>query len=325
MRAVVVDQPGGPEALHIAEVPEPEPQAGEVLLRVTATAVNRADTLQRQGFYPPPPGASQIIGLEAAGVVEAVGSAVLDWSPGDRAMALLSGGGYAEKVAVPAGQLMPTPESIDDISAGAIPEVFFTAHDNLLTRGRLQRGETVLIHGGASGVGTAAIQIARLAGARVVVTARSAERLERCHELGAHHGIDHTAEDFVARVKEITDGRGADVILDIIGAAYLERNLDALATDGRLVIIGLQGGVRAEIGLNTMISRRLTVMAASLRQRPADQKALVVHRATEDLLPALADGTLRPVIDRVLPLDQASEAHRALEAGEVVGKVVLAV
>jgi putative PIG3 family NAD(P)H quinone oxidoreductase len=325
MRAVVYDQPGDPEVMHIAEVPDPVPAPGEVLLRVRATALNRADLLQRRGFYPPPPGVSPILGMEASGEIESVAEGVQGWAPGQRVCALLAGGSYAEKATVPAGQLMPVPDNIDMITAGGIPEVFFTAHDNLLTRGRLQRGETALIHGGAGGVGTAAIQVARRAGARVIVTAGSAERLERCRELGAHHGINHHEEDFVARVAEITDGRGADVILDIIGAAYLERNLQALARDGRLVVIGMQGGVRAEVDLNTMLARRLTVVGTTLRGRPLEQKADIVRRATEDLLPGFADGSLRPVIDRVLPLDRVVEAHRAMEAGEPVGKIVLAV
>ncbi len=325
MRAIVFDQPGEADVLHVAEVPDPEPQPGEVLLRVRATAVNRADLLQRRGFYPPPPGASSILGLEAAGEIEQLGEGATGWRTGQPACALLAGGGYAEKVAVPAGQLMQVPDSVDIITAGGIPEVFLTAHDNLVTRGGLQRGDTVLIHGGAGGVGTAAIQLARRAGARVVVTAGSPERLQRCLELGADEGIDHRSEDFVARIAEITGGRGADVILDVMGAAYLERNLQALARDGRLVVIGLQGGVRAEIDLNAMLSRRLSLVATTLRSRPVEQKAEIVRRAEADLLPGFADGSLRPAIDRVLPLDRAADAHRAMEAGEAVGKIVLAV
>jgi putative PIG3 family NAD(P)H quinone oxidoreductase len=324
MRAIVADQPGDPDVLHVAEVPDPVVRPGEVLLRVRASALNRADLLQRRGLYPPPPGESEIIGMEAAGEVESVAEGVTGWSPGDRACALLAGGGYAEKVAVPAGQLMRIPDNIDTITAAAIPECFLTAHDNMVTRGRLRRGETVLIHGGAGGIGTAAIQVARRAGARVVVTAGTAERLQRCRELGADEVINHREEDFVERVAAITGGRGADVILDIIGAAYLERNLRALAEEGRLVVIGLQGGVRAEIDLNTMLSRRLTLIATTMRRRSPEQKAEVVRRATEDLLPGFADGSLRPVVDRVLPLDQAAEAHRAMEAGEPVGKILLA-
>ncbi|HEV7677930.1 MAG TPA: NAD(P)H-quinone oxidoreductase [Candidatus Dormibacteraeota bacterium] len=325
MRAIVFDQPGDPDVLHIAEVADPVPAPGEVLLRVHAAGVNRADLLQRRGFYPPPPGASEILGMEASGVVEEVTEGVAGWSPGDRACALLAGGGYAEKVSVPAVQLMPVPQALDTVRAGAIPEVFITAHDNLSTRGRLQSGETVLVHGGAGGVGTAAIQVARRIGARVITTAGSAERVGFCRALGADEAINHREEDFVARVAEITGGRGVDVILDIIGAAYLERNLAALARDGRLVVIGLQGGVRAEVDLNTMLSRRLSLIATTLRGRPVEQKGEIVRRAVEDLWSGFDDGSLRPVIDRILPLECAADAHRAMETGEPFGKIVLAV
>ena len=325
MRAVVVDQPGGPEVLRIAEVPDPVAGPGEVLLRVHATAVNRADVLQRMGFYPPPPGASDILGLEASGEVEAVGDGVEGWRPGDRACALLAGGGYAEKVAVPAGQLMPLPAGLDLVTAGAVPEVFMTAHDNLVTHAGLRAGEWVLVHGGAGGVGTAAIQLARRLGARVIVTAGSPERIAFCRELGAEAGIDHRGEDFVARTRELTGGAGADVILDVMGAAYLERNLDALAPDGRLVVIGLQGGVHAEIGLNTMLSRRLSLIATTLRSRPVAQKAEIARRVVGQVWPGFADGSLRAVVDRVLPLEQAADAHRAMEQGGHRGKILLRV
>jgi putative PIG3 family NAD(P)H quinone oxidoreductase len=325
MRAVVVDEPGDAEVMRIAEVPDPLPGPGEVVLRVHATAVNRADLLQRRGFYPPPPGASPILGLEASGEVEQLGEGVSGWQPGDPACALLAGGGYAEKVAVPAGQLMPPPEGVDLVTAAAVPEVFITAHDNLVTRGQLRAGETVLIHGGAGGVGTAAIQVSRLLGARVVVTAGSPERLELCRSLGADHGIDHTREDFVERILAITGGDGADVILDVMGAAYLERNLRALSRDGRLVVIGLQAGIRAEIDLNTMLSRRLALVATTLRSRPVEQKAEIVGRVVAALWPAFAGGRLRPVVDRVLSLDQVVAAHRAMEQGGHAGKIVLRV
>jgi len=325
MRAVVYDEPGDPEVLRLGEVPDPQPGPGEVLIRVHSTALNRADVLQRRGFYPPPPGASAILGLEAAGEVEALGEGVDGWKPGDRVCALLAGGGYAEKVAVPAVQVMPVPDGMDLVTAGAVPEVFITAHDNLVTRGRLQAGETVLVHGGAGGVGTAAIQVARRLGARVLATAGSPERLAFCRELGAEAGIDHRGEDFVERTRELTGGCGGDVILDVMGAAYLERNLRALARDGRLVIIGMQGGIRAEIDLNTLLSNRLTVQGTILRNRPVEQKGEIVRRFSEEALPGLADGSLRPVIDRVLPLDQVVEAHRAMEAGGHTGKIVLRV
>jgi putative PIG3 family NAD(P)H quinone oxidoreductase len=325
VKAIVVDSPGDPEVMHLAEVPDPTPGPGEVLVRARATAVNRADTLQRRGFYPPPPGVSEIIGMEVAGEVAALGEGVERWRPGDRVMALLAGGGYAELVAVPATQLMPIPADLSWTEAAAIPEVFLTAHDNLFTRGRLVAGESVLIHGGAGGVGTAAIQLAQRAGARVLVTAGSAHKLERCRELGADAGINHREEDFPARVRELTGGRGADLILDVMGASYLSRNLDALAPGGRLVVIGLQGGATAEIDLNQMLRRRLSVIATTLRGRPLEQKAEIVRRFVEEALPGFDDGALRPVVDRVLPLAEAAAAHRAMEAGENVGKIVLAV
>jgi len=325
MRAVVVDTPGDAEVLHLADVPDPVAGPGEVVLRVHATAVNRADVLQRLGFYPPPPGASPLLGLEAAGEVDSIGEGVVGWSLHDPACALLAGGGYAEKVAVPAPQLMPPPPGLDLVSAAAVPEVFLTAHDNLVTRGRLQRGETVLVHGGAGGVGTAAIQVARRAGARVIATAGSPQRVQACRELGADEGIDHSSEDFVARVQELTGGEGVDVILDVMGAAYLERNLQALARDGRLVVIGMQGGLRAEVDLNTMLSRRLSLIGTTLRSRPVAQKGEIARRAVQDLWPGFADGSLRPVIDRVLPLDRVVDAHRAMEQGGHTGKIVLQV
>jgi putative PIG3 family NAD(P)H quinone oxidoreductase len=325
VKAIVVETPGDPEVMHLAEVPDPAPGPGEVLVRAHATAVNRADTLQRRGLYPPPPGASEIIGMEVAGEVEALGEGVEGWRPGDRVMALLSGGGYAEQVAVPAGQLMPVPAGLSWTDAAAIPEVFLTAHDNLVTRGRLAAGETVLIHGGGGGVGTAAIQLARRAGARVLVTAGSPAKLEFSRGLGADAGINHREEDFPSRVRELTGGRGADLILDVMGASYLARNLDALAPDGRLVIIGMQGGTTAEIDLNQLLRRRLTVMATTLRGRSVEQKAEIVRRFVEDALPGFEDGSLRPVVDRVLPLAEAPAAHRAMEAGENVGKLVLRV
>jgi len=325
VKAIVVDSPGDPEVMHLAEVPDPSPGPGEVLVRAHATAVNRADTLQRRGFYPPPPGASEIIGMEVAGEVAGLGEGVDGWTVGDRVMALLAGGGYAELVAIPAGQLMPVPQGMSWTDAAAIPECFLTAHDNLFTRGRLTAGETVLIHGGGGGVGTAAIQLAHRAGARVLVTAGSAGKLERCRELGADAGINHREEDFVVRARELTGGDGVDVILDVMGASYLARNLDALAIEGRLVIIGLQGGTISDIDLNAMLRRRLTVIATTLRGRPVEQKAEIVRRFVEDGLEGFAGGSLRPVVDRVLPLAEAAAAHRAMEAGENVGKLVLAV
>jgi putative PIG3 family NAD(P)H quinone oxidoreductase len=323
VRAIVVAAPGGPEQLHIEDRPDPVAGEDEVVVRVAGAGINRADLLQRRGFYPPPPGASDILGLEASGVVANVGSGVSASSVGDRVMLLVEGGTYAELVAVRAAQVVLVPDNIDLIDAGGIAEVFITAHDALLTRGRLQRGETVLIHGGGGGVGTAAIQLARQRDCRILVTAGSPEKIARCIALGADAGINYRTEDFVARTRELTDGRGADLVLDIMGASYLGRNMDAVATDGRIVVIGMQGGNQTEIDLGVMMRRRISLISTTLRARPAAQKAVIVAAFAAEVVPALADGRLRPIIDRVLPLDDAGEAHRLMESGEVVGKIVL--
>jgi len=323
MRAIVVTAPGGPEVLRIEDRPDPAPRDDEVLVRVSAAGINRADLLQRMGAYPPPPGASEILGLEASGVIAGMGTGVSSFAEGDRVMILVEGGGYAELVAVRAAQAVRVPDNVDMISAGGIPEVFITAHDALFTRGRLQPDETVLIHGGGGGVGTVAIQLARRHGCRVLVTAGSAAKLERCAELGADAGINYRSEDFVERTRELTDGRGADVVIDIMGAAYAERNLDAVAVDGRIIVLGLQGGTNAQVDLGVLLRRRAALIGTQLRARPAAQKAAIVAAFARDVLPALADGSLRPVIDRVLPLKRAAEAHRLMEAGEVTGKIVL--
>jgi putative PIG3 family NAD(P)H quinone oxidoreductase len=323
MRAVVATRPGGPEVLRVAELPDPRAGEGEVTVRVAAAGINRADLLQRMGNYPPPPGASEILGLEVSGVVASVGAGVGGVSEGDRVMALLEGGGYAELAAVRAAQVVRVPANIDLIDAGGIPEVFITAHDALFTRARLQPGETVLIHGGGGGVGTAAIQLAHQHGCRVLVTAGSAAKLARCAELGADSGIDYALEDFVARTRELTDGRGADVVLDIMGASYLGRNLETVATDGRVVVIGMQGGTHTEIDLGVMMRRRVSLISTALRARPAAQKAAIVAAFATEVVPGLAAGALRAVIDRVLPFEAAGAAHRLMEAGEAVGKILL--
>jgi putative PIG3 family NAD(P)H quinone oxidoreductase len=325
MKAIVVDHPGGPEVLHIGEVPDPEPGPRDVLIRVAGAGVNRADLLQRVGFYPPPPGASDVLGMEAAGEVVTTGDDVSEWSAGDRVMALVEGGAYAELLRAPAAQVMAVPSEIDLVTAAGIPEVFITAHDGLFTHARLQDGETVLIHGGGGGVGTAAVQLARRAGARVVVTAGSTAKLDRARELGAEWGIDYTTEDFVARMREITDGQGASVILDVMGAAYLERNLNALAPDGRLVVIGMQGGTSAELDLGKLMRIRGSVISTALRARPAQQKGAIVRDFVERVLPAFNEGALHPVIGRVVPLASAADAHGAMERGEVIGKIVIQV
>jgi putative PIG3 family NAD(P)H quinone oxidoreductase len=323
MRAVVVAAPGGPEQLHVENVPDPVARDGEIVVRVAGAGINRADLLQRQGFYPPPAGASEILGLEASGVVATAGPGVDTFESGDRVMLLVEGGGYAELVAVRAAQVVRVPDNIDLIDAGGIPEVFITAHDALFTRGHLSNGETVLVHGGGGGVGTAAIQLAHQHGCRVLATAGSAEKLERCLALGADAGINYRTEDFVARTRELTDGRGADVVLDIMGASYLGRNIDAVALDGRIVVIGMQGGTHTDIDLGAMMRRRISLISTALRSRPAAQKAAIVTAVAADVLPALIAGRMQPVVDRVLPLADAGEAHRLIEAGEVVGKVVL--
>jgi len=323
MRAITIPQPGGPEALVWAEVPEPVPAAGEVLVEVAATAVNRADLLQRQGFYDPPPGVSPYPGLECAGRIVALGAGVAGWAVGDEVCALLAGGGYAERVAVPVGQLLPVPTGLSMAEAAALPEVASTVWSNVFQVAHLRPAETVLVHGGASGIGTMAVQLAKAVGARVLVTAGSAEKLARCAELGADVLINYREQDFVAAVGEATDGAGADVILDIMGAKYLQRNVDALAVNGRLVIIGLQGGVTAELNLGTLLRKRAAVVATNLRGRPLGEKAAIVAAVREHVWPLVEAGVVKPVVDRVLPIAEAGAAHRVLEAGEQVGKVVL--
>jgi len=326
VRAVVVEQPGGPDVLRLAEVPDPEPPGpGEVLLDVAATAVNRADIAQREGHYPPPPGAPPYLGLECSGRVRAVGADVDSCAPGDEVVALLAGGGYAEQVLAPAGQVMPLPAGLDLVTGAALPEVTCTTWSNLFLLGNLRPGDVLLVHGGASGIGTMATQLGRAAGARVVVTAGSPEKLARCRELGAEVGIDYRHEDFVARVREETDGRGADVVLDNMGASYLARNLDVLAPNGRLLVIGMQGGTRAEIDLGRMLRKRVAVVVTSLRARPPEEKAAICRSVVEHVWPLVEAGAVRPVVDRVLPLEQAAAAHRVVEASLHVGKVLLAV
>lgn len=325
MRGVIVTEPGGPENMQITELAEPVPAADEVLIRVAAAGVNRADLLQRQGFYPPPPGASDILGLECSGVVVAVGDSVERWRPGDEVCALLSGGGYAELVAVPQGQVMPLPVGLSLTTAAGVPEVAATVVSNLAGVARLQPGEWVLLHGGGSGIGTFAIQWAKAIGARVVTTVGSERKAEICSELGADVVIDYKKSDFVAEVRDATQGRGVDVILDIIGAKYLDANLRALAVGGRLVIIGLQGGVRAEIDLARLLATRATVTATSLRARPASQKADICAELVANVWPMMTDGRIRPTIDQVLPWDRVAEAHQVLATGQSVGKVLLTV
>jgi len=325
MKAVLIDHPGDETVLRVGEAPEPALGAGELRLAVAATAVNRADLLQRQGHYPPPPGASPILGLECAGTVLAVGDGVAGWKVGDRAMALLAGGGHAEQVVVHAGSAMHVPERLSLEDAAAVPEVFLTAFLNLFELGALQAGAAALIHGGGSGVGTASIQLGKAAGAQVLVTAGSAEKCARCVELGADVAINYRSEEFPARVREATDGRGVDVVLDSIGAPYLAGNLASLALGGRLILIGLMGGAKVEANLAMLLAKRLQVIGSTLRTRPAAEKAAIVAAFERRFGADLASGRVRPIVDRVLPLDRIAEAHRSMKASEHFGKIVLRV
>jgi putative PIG3 family NAD(P)H quinone oxidoreductase len=325
MRAVVVTEPGGPEVLAWRDVPDVRPNPGEVLVDVAASAVNRADLLQRQGHYDPPPGAPPYLGLECSGRVAAVGEGVGGWAVGTAVCALLAGGGYAEQVAVPAGQLLPIPAGVDVVAAAALPEVTCTVWSNVFMLAGLRPGETLLAHGGGSGIGTMAIQLARHVGARVAVTAGSADKLARCRDLGAEVLVNYREEDFVEAVRAATGGHGADVVLDLIGAKYLARNVEVLAPNGRLVVIGLQGGTKAELDLGLLLRKRAAVLATALRARPAEEKAAIVASVEENVWPLLESGAVRPVVDRVLPMAEAAEAHRVLESGEAFGKVVLTV
>jgi putative PIG3 family NAD(P)H quinone oxidoreductase len=322
MRAVTAPEPGGPEALTVVELPDPEPGPGEVVIDVVASAVNRADTLQRQGFYPPPKGASDVLGLECSGRISAVGAGVEGWSVGDEVCALLSSGGYAEKVAVPAGQVMPLPPGVDLRTAAAIPEVACTVWSNVYMVAGLQPEETLLVHGGAGGIGNFAIQLAKTLGSRVLTTAGSAEKVALCESLGADVAINYHDEDFVEVVKE---AGGADVILDNMGAKYLARNVAALATEGRLVVIGMQGGTKAELDLGVLMGKRGAVIATSLRARPSAEKAAVCASVVEHVWPLIGEGKVSTFVHEEVPLANASRAHELMESGSHSGKILLTV
>lgn len=328
MHAITMTEPGGPEVLQWSEVPDPVPGPGEVLVEVVATAVNRADLMQRQGFYPPPPGASDVLGLECSGRIVALGEGDMQgWQIGDEVCALLAGGGYAQLVAVPVEQLLPVPDGVDLITAGSLPEVATTVWSNLIATAHLAPGEVVLIQGGSSGIGTHAIQFAKALGATVAATAGSPERLERCRELGADIVIDYH-DDVAAELRKATGGHGADVILDNMGAKALAANVDALAVGGRLVIIGLQGGRKGELDIAKLLAKRASVTATSLRGRPLhgpDGKARMVAGVREQTWPLIADGTIVPVVAATFPVTEAAQAHATLEAGGVVGKLGLPV
>ncbi|HEY8471097.1 MAG TPA: NAD(P)H-quinone oxidoreductase [Natronosporangium sp.] len=322
MYAVTIAEPGGPEVLTWTEVPDPAPGPGEVLIDVRASAVNRPDLLQRAGLYPPPPGAPPYPGLECSGLVAAVGEGVTGIEVGAEVCALLGGGGYAQRVAVPAGQVLPVPRGVDLADAAGLPEVACTVWSNVVDLAGLRAGETLLVHGGGSGIGTFAIQLGVALGATVVTTARSAKHAA-LRELGAAVTVDYTAADFVEATKQATGGRGADVILDIIGAKYLARNIEALAPDGRLAVIGLQGGRRAELDLSALMDHRGTIIATRLRPRPPADKVRIVQKVREAVWPLLESGQIRPVVDRRFPMAEAAQAHRLVESNDHVGKVLL--
>jgi len=323
MRAVVITTPGGPEVLSLEAVPDPVPGDGEVLVEVVAAGVNRADAMQRQGMYPPPPGAPPYPGLECSGRITAVGPGVTGWRAGDEVCALLSGGGYAEQVAVPHGQLLSVPAGVSLTGAAALPEAACTVDATVFQQARLAAGETLLIHGGAGGIGTMAIQLAKARGARVACTAGTPAKLARCRELGADLAISYRDEDFVAAVREFTGGAGADVVLDIMGAPYLSKNIDVLAINGRLVVLSTRGGSRAEIDLGMLMMKRISIVAATLRARPASEKAAIVAAVETGVWPLVAAGQIVPVIERTLPMADAAGAHRLLDDGSHVGKILL--
>lgn len=325
MIAIEIKEPGGPDVLVPSKRPVPVPAEGEVRIRVAAAGVNRPDAMQRQGKYPPPPGASDVPGLEVAGTIDAVGPGVPDWAEGDAVCALVSGGGYAEFVAAPAPQCLPVPRGLDMAAAAAIPETFFTVWTNVFDRGRLAAGETLLVHGGTSGIGTTAIQLARATDARVFATAGSEEKCAACVRLGAVAAINYKGTDFVEAIKQATDGRGVDVVLDIIGADYVARNLEVLAVDGRLVQIGTQGGARAEINLRPILSRRLTLTGSTLRPRSVAEKGALARELREHVWPLLESRAVAPVIHATFPLREAASAHRLLDSSAHIGKIVLVV
>lgn len=324
MRAITMTEPGGPDVLRWTETPEPTPGPGEVLIDVAASAVNRADLLQRQGFYPPPPGASDILGLECSGTITGLGDGVTDWRIGDEVCALLAGGGYAEKVVVPAPQVLPLPSSVELTTAAALPEVVCTVWSNVVMTAGLRAGEVLLVHGGAGGIGSCAIQIGKALGAVVVATAGGASRVQACRDLGADLAIDHRERDFVTEITAVHDG--ADVILDNMGAAYLDRNLRSLRTGGRLVVIGFQGGRKAELDLGRLLAKRAMITSIGLRSRPVDGpdgKGAIVEAVRREVWPMIADGRLRPIVHTRIPLPEAATAHRLLDAGGVLGKILL--
>ncbi|MEO6339712.1 MAG: NAD(P)H-quinone oxidoreductase [Caulobacteraceae bacterium] len=325
MKAVEISAPGGPEVLVPVTRPMPKPAAGELLVAVEAAGVNRPDVLQRKGMYPPPAGASDLPGLEIAGTVAAVGEGVEGWSVGDRLCALLPGGGYAEYAVAPAPQCLPIPKGLSAVEAASLPETFFTVWTNVFERARFQAGDVVLIHGGTSGIGVTAIQMVKAMGGRAIATAGSAEKARACEALGAERGINYAEEDFVQVVAEVTGGHGADVILDMVGGDYLDRNLKAAASDGRIVMIAFLRGAKAECNLNLIMQKRLTLTGSTLRARPVAEKGRIAQALQRAIWPFIASGVIRPVVYKVFPLDQAAQAHELMESSTHIGKIVLKV
>ena len=323
MIAVEITKPGEPDVLKPVERPDPMPGPGDVLIRVAAAGINRPDVMQRRGRYPPPAGASDIPGLEVAGTIQAVGAGIRDWRVGDRVCALVAGGGYATLCVAPAPQCLPIPASLDFVHAAAVPETFFTVWTNVFDRGRLKLGEDALFHGGTSGIGTTAIQLAAARGARVFATAGSDDKCRACEQLGAVRAINYRTEDFVAAISQLTEGRGVDLILDIVGGDYFNRNLSALAVDGRLVQIGLMGGESVSLDLRRILGRRLTVTGSTLRPRSVEEKGQIARALRQDVWPLLEQGRVTPIVYRTFPLTEASAAHRLMESSEHVGKIVL--
>jgi putative PIG3 family NAD(P)H quinone oxidoreductase len=323
MRAVEISKPGPPEVLRAVERKDPTPGAGEVRIRVAAAGVNRPDVLQRRGAYPPPPGASDLPGLEVAGEIDVLGSGVSEWHVGDRVCALLAGGGYATLCTAPAVQCLPIPRGIDFVAAAAMPETFFTVWTNVFDRGKLRAGESALFHGGSSGIGTTAIQLAVARGSRVLATAGSDEKCRACEQLGAERAINYRTEDFVEIVKQVTQGRGVDLILDIVGGDYIARDLAALAVEGRLVVIGFMGGDTATIDFRRVLGRRLTITGSTLRPRSPAEKGEIATALRWEVWPLVEQGVVKPIVYRTFPLEEAAAAHRLMESSEHVGKIVL--
>ena len=323
MIAIEISQPGEPEVLVPVERPKPALAAGEVLIKVAAAGVNRPDVFQRRGRYPPPPGASDIPGLEVSGIIEAIGADVHDWRVGDSVCALVAGGGYAELCAAPAPQCLPVPRGLDLVTAAAIPETFFTVWTNVFERGRLLSGESILVHGGSSGIGTTAIQLARARGSRVFATAGSAEKCAACERLGAERAVNYREADFVAVIRELTAGRGVDVVLDMVGGDYFQRNIDALGLEGRLVEIATLHGVKAELNIQTIMQRRLTITGSTLRARPVADKGAIAAALRQHVWPLIESGAVKPIVHATFPLRDAAEAHRVMESSAHIGKLVL--